>query len=85
MIVSTNVVNRKYYSIEFNDRGKLQTEGNTFWCPSIPLFDYMLRYLRLAPIDRVYLPTHRGIPYAIRKDGMQGISLSFAERPSKPR
>ncbi len=56
MILSTNVVNRHDFSMEFNVRGKLQREGNTFWYPSIPLYDYMLRYLRLAPIDCLYLP-----------------------------
>jgi hypothetical protein len=56
MIVSTNVVNRDDYSMEFNNRGKLQSEGNTFWYPSIPLLEYMLRYLRLAPIDCIYKP-----------------------------
>jgi 2-polyprenyl-3-methyl-5-hydroxy-6-metoxy-1,4-benzoquinol methylase len=56
MIVSTNVINRPDYSAEFNDRGKLQTEANTFWYLSIPLFDYLLQFFRLAPIDMLYYP-----------------------------
>lgn len=54
MIVSTNVINRPDFSMEFNDQGKLQTEGNTFWYPSVPLLEYMLRYFRLRPIDYLY-------------------------------
>lgn len=56
MIVATNVVNRFDYSMEFNDRGKLQREATTFWYPSIPLFDYMLRYFKMLPIDALYHP-----------------------------
>jgi len=56
MIVATNVVNRPEFSMEFNDRGKLQSERNTFWYPSIPLFEYLLRYFKLLPIDFLYFP-----------------------------
>jgi SAM-dependent methyltransferase len=59
MIVSTDVVNRFDYSMEFNDRGKLQREATTFWYPSIPLFDYLLRYFKLLPIDALYHPFDR--------------------------
>src|SRR5207237_67553 len=51
MIVSTNVINRDDYSMEFNNSGKLQKEANTFWYLSIRMFDYMLRYFQLVPID----------------------------------
>lgn len=54
MIVSTNVINRDDFSMEFNDHGKLQTELNTFWYLSIKMFDYMLRYFQLVPIDCLY-------------------------------
>ncbi len=54
MIVSTNVVKRADFSMEFNDRGKLQREATTYWYPSIPLFDYLLRYFKLLPIDCLY-------------------------------
>ena len=56
MVVSTNVINRPELSMEFNEHGKLQIEPNTFWYISIPLFDYLLRYFKLSPIDCLYLP-----------------------------
>jgi 2-polyprenyl-3-methyl-5-hydroxy-6-metoxy-1,4-benzoquinol methylase len=54
MIVSTNIINRDDVSMEFNDRGKLQTEPNTFWYMSIQMMEYMLKYFQLKPIDYVY-------------------------------
>jgi SAM-dependent methyltransferase len=54
MIVSTNVINRDDFSMEFNNSGKLQPEINTFWYLSIKMFDYMLRYFQLVPIDCLY-------------------------------
>jgi SAM-dependent methyltransferase len=55
LIVSTIVVDDDGLFMEFNAGGRLQEEPNTFWYVSVPLFDYLLRYLRLAPIDCVYL------------------------------
>src|SRR5436190_21309625 len=37
MVIGTNVVNRGGYSMEFNDRGRLQAEANTFWYHSVPM------------------------------------------------
>jgi 2-polyprenyl-3-methyl-5-hydroxy-6-metoxy-1,4-benzoquinol methylase len=54
MIVSTNVIHRDDFSMEFNNAGKLQTEVNTFWYLSVNVFDYMLRYFQLEPIDFIY-------------------------------
>jgi 2-polyprenyl-3-methyl-5-hydroxy-6-metoxy-1,4-benzoquinol methylase len=65
LIVSTNVVHSDAYVMEFNNAGRLQDEINTFWYISVPLLDYILRYLRLAPLDCVYLP-HRHIDSHIR-------------------
>lgn len=65
VIVSTNVVHANEYLMEFNNAGRLQDELNTFWYPSIPLIDYLLRYLRLAPIDCLYLP-HENVRSRIR-------------------
>jgi 2-polyprenyl-3-methyl-5-hydroxy-6-metoxy-1,4-benzoquinol methylase len=56
LIVSTNVIHDDSYTMEFNAAGRMQREWNTFWYVSVPLFDYLLRYLRLAPVDALYLP-----------------------------
>jgi 2-polyprenyl-3-methyl-5-hydroxy-6-metoxy-1,4-benzoquinol methylase len=56
MVVSTNVTLEERYAMQFNDAGRMQTEVNTFWYFSVPLFDYLLRYLRLAPLDCAFLP-----------------------------
>lgn len=56
--VSTNVVYDDGYRMEWNNAGRLQTEANTFWYLSIPLLDYMLRLLRLAPIDCMHIDHH---------------------------
>jgi 2-polyprenyl-3-methyl-5-hydroxy-6-metoxy-1,4-benzoquinol methylase len=65
MIVSTNVVHSADYLMEFNSEGRWQDEANTFWHMSVPLLDYMLRYLKLAPIDCIYLP-HENIQSHVR-------------------
>jgi len=53
-MLSTNVVNEQSDVMHFNTKGMLQGEPNTFWYPSIPLLEYMLRYFNLAPIDCLY-------------------------------
>ncbi|MBV8666820.1 MAG: DUF1698 domain-containing protein [Burkholderiaceae bacterium] len=53
-MLSTNVVNEQSDFMHFNTGGKLQSEVNTFWYPSIPLLEYFLRYFNLAPIDCMY-------------------------------
>lgn len=56
MIVSTNVVVDREEFADFNARGRLQVEPNTFWYLSTGLLDYALRYLKLAPIAAAYQP-----------------------------
>jgi SAM-dependent methyltransferase len=56
LIVSTNVILDPGHFMEFNDRCRMQIEANTFWYLSVPLFDYMVRYLKLAPIDCTFVP-----------------------------
>ena len=51
---STNVVNEHSDVMHFNTRGMLQGEPNTFWYPSIPLLEYLLRYFNFAPVDCLY-------------------------------
>lgn len=55
LIISTNVINTDAYTMQFNSEGKLQTELNTFWYISVPLLEYLLRYLKLVPVDASYL------------------------------
>jgi SAM-dependent methyltransferase len=66
MIVSTNVVFDDSYSMHFNNAGRLQTEANTFWYMSINLLDYLLRYLKLAPIDCLYFHHSEMTPPRLR-------------------
>ena len=58
MIVSTNVVLADRCLMEFNDGGRLHEEANTFWYLSVKYFDYLLRFLKLQPIDCAFYP-HR--------------------------
>jgi hypothetical protein len=55
LIVSTCVVETEGFWMVFNDEGRLQTETNTFWYFSPSLLDYVLRYLKLAPVDCLYV------------------------------
>jgi hypothetical protein len=56
IVISTPIVNTPGYSMEFNNAGRIQEEANTFWYLSTKLFDYLLRYMKLAPIDSLFLP-----------------------------
>jgi len=65
MIVSTNVVVDDSFTMQFNNAGRLQEEVNTFWYLSVGALDYILRYLKLAPIDCLYI-SHRDIKSSVR-------------------
>src|SRR6266540_5849118 len=65
MIVSTNVIADSSFTMQFNNAGRLQEETNTFWYLSVPTLDYILRYLKLAPIDCLYI-SHRDIKSSVR-------------------
>jgi SAM-dependent methyltransferase len=56
MIYGTNVMNRAGHSLEFNYRGRLQAEANTFWYHSVPMMEELARYFLLEPIDALYYP-----------------------------
>jgi SAM-dependent methyltransferase len=56
VVVSTSVTHDDGDLMDFNAAGRLLAEGNTFWYPSVRLLDYLLRLLRLTPIDCEYLP-----------------------------
>ena len=64
MIVSTNVVIDDAFTMQFNNAGRLQEETNTFWYMSVPTLEYLLRYLKLAPIDCLYI-SHRDIKSSV--------------------
>jgi SAM-dependent methyltransferase len=77
LIVSTNVVSSDGYFMEFNNYGRLQEEANTFWYPTVRLFDYLLRMLKLAPIDCAYIP-HQ----AIATDSIRAGGKYVFDKPS---
>jgi len=56
LLVSTNVVMSDGCFMEFNNHGRMQMESNTFWYPTVRLFDYLLRLMKLAPIDCEFVP-----------------------------
>jgi len=65
LIASTNVVVDDSFTMQFNNAGRLQEEVNTFWYLSVRALDYVLRYLKLAPIDCLYI-SHRDIKSSVR-------------------
>src|SRR4029077_12006655 len=65
MIVSTNVVADDTFTMQLNNAGRLQEEVNTFWYLSVGALDYLLRYLKLAPLDCLYI-SHRDIKSSVR-------------------
>jgi 2-polyprenyl-3-methyl-5-hydroxy-6-metoxy-1,4-benzoquinol methylase len=54
MIVSTNVILRDDFTMEYNAGGRLQGEGNTFWYHSVPALEHMIRLFNLEPIDCMF-------------------------------
>jgi 2-polyprenyl-3-methyl-5-hydroxy-6-metoxy-1,4-benzoquinol methylase len=56
VVVSTNVTLDPEPVMDFNARGRMHADGATFWFASVALLDYMLRYLRLIPIDCEFMP-----------------------------
>ncbi|MBJ7330696.1 MAG: DUF1698 domain-containing protein [Solirubrobacteraceae bacterium] len=73
MVVSTNIVYDPGFRAEFNDAGRLQPEANTFWYLTIPLLDYMLRMLKLAPVDCLHLD-HRKMDLPL---GIEGLRTGY--------
>ncbi len=54
MIVETWLGPGDDYSIQFNVAGSVTHEVNTFWFPTVNLFDYLLRMYRLQILDCVF-------------------------------
>lgn len=69
--VSTNITYQDSFSAEWNDAGRLQREANTFWYPSIPTLDYMLRMLKLAPIDCLHVEHEQTELTHVQVDGLR--------------
>jgi 2-polyprenyl-3-methyl-5-hydroxy-6-metoxy-1,4-benzoquinol methylase len=63
MVISTNVMNREGNTLEFNARGSLQAETNTFWYHSVPMLESLIRYFKLVPIDFLFCPHTEVNPY----------------------
>jgi 2-polyprenyl-3-methyl-5-hydroxy-6-metoxy-1,4-benzoquinol methylase len=61
VLVSTSVTLDPGDVMDFNSRGRLLSDHTSFWYPSVGLLEYMLRYMRLDPIDCAFLP-HADIP-----------------------
>jgi 2-polyprenyl-3-methyl-5-hydroxy-6-metoxy-1,4-benzoquinol methylase len=55
LVLSTYVTLDPEPVMDFNARGRMWAEGNTFWFPSVVLLDYLLRYLRLLPVDCLFM------------------------------
>ena len=56
LLISTYVTLDPAPVMDFNAAGRLWAEGNTFWFSSVTLLDYLLRYLRLRPVDCLFMP-----------------------------
>ncbi|MGH6925419.1 MAG: class I SAM-dependent methyltransferase [Propylenella sp.] len=55
LIVETAVSTAPDYSMTFNAAGALnKVDATTFWYPSVRMLDYMLRMLRLLPLDLAF-------------------------------
>jgi len=66
LVVSTNVTLDPEPVMDFNAGGRLHADGATFWFFSVSLLEYVLRYMRLVPIDCEFMPNEawRGEEYS---------------------
>jgi 2-polyprenyl-3-methyl-5-hydroxy-6-metoxy-1,4-benzoquinol methylase len=69
MVVSTYVTLDPGPVMDFNAGGRMWAEGNTFWFPSVALLDYLLRYMRLQPIDCVFMSNSE-----LQRPGLERVS-----------
>jgi SAM-dependent methyltransferase len=68
VIVETAAVRSREYDLRFNFSGTRYIYGWTdVWFPTVALLDYLCRFVKLAPLDCVYLgPSDPGCPDIIR-------------------
>ena len=55
MIVETAGVQEDNFAMYFNHAGEVYTDPTSFWFPTVPMLDYLLRYFKLAPLDAVWM------------------------------
>ena len=74
LLLETAAVLKKGYGMYFNAQGEIYGTCSNFWFPSVGCLDYLVRYLRLRPLDCCYVyegygnlwkPRHRTVRVAI--------------------
>lgn len=63
MIISTNVINKDGCTLDYNSKGSLQMENNTFWYHSVPMLEQLIRFFKMVPIDFLFCPHTDVNPY----------------------
>ena len=84
MVISTNVIDREGCTLEFNSRGSLQTETNTFWYHSVPMLEALIRYFKMVPVDFLYCPHSEVYPALYspeRKSGFMSVLCRAVDDP----
>ena len=57
IVISTHVTLDPEPVADFNAAGRMHREPGTFWFLSVTLLEYVLRYMRLVPIDCAFMPS----------------------------
>jgi SAM-dependent methyltransferase len=74
LLLETAAVLEQGYGMYFNAEGAIYNACSNFWFPSVGCLDYLVRYLRLRPLDCCYVyegyrngarPRHRTVRVAI--------------------
>jgi len=55
LLLETAAVLEKGYGMYFNARGEIYNYQGHYWFPSVGCLDYLVRYLRLRPLDCCYV------------------------------
>ena len=55
LLLETAAVLEKGYGMYFNARGEIYDHHGHYWFPSVGCLDYLVRYLRLRPLDCCYV------------------------------
>lgn len=73
MIVETFTAIDNQVAMFFNAAGRLSPDSSTYFLISIPLLEYLLRYLRLKPLDCIASP-------AVEVDGRRSARVAVVCR-----